>query len=249
MTQTNSNDFIEAGIEDIRWKSIYQIGGVAILLTVPLIVLDIVLSFIPGVGIAPGMLSVTDWFDMFRSNAFLGLRNMGLFNIINLVLSIPFYLALYGVFRRLNRRFAALALVMFSIGAAVYITKNPALPMLTLSNKYAATTSEIQKSRLVNTGQVLIEMAEDFTPGAFIGFIFTEAAALIIAVIMLQGRIFSRVTAWLGLLGTGLMIIFTACATFIPGSFNTVMVIAIISGLMLLVWYVLVGMRLIQAGR
>jgi hypothetical protein len=234
---------------DSKWGNLFIVGGVTVLLTVPLIVLDIVLSFIPGTGFTSGALAVTDWFKMFHDNAFLGLRNMGLFNIINSILSIPFFLALYGVFRKINRPIAMLALMTFAIGTAVYITKNPALSMLTLSGRYAAAVSEVEKSALVNTGQVLLGLAEDFTPGSFIGFILNEAAALIMAVLMYQGGRFSRLTAWLGFLGTGLMIIYTICATFVPGSFDVFMGIAIVSGLMLLAWYILSGLRLIQMGR
>ena len=249
MTQSGINNITDIDNEEKRWKSVYQLGGLAFLLTVPLIVLDITLSFIPGTGFTVGTFSVTDWFKMFQDNAFLGLRNMGLFNIIILILSIPFYLALYGVFRGVNRPFAALALVTFAIGAAVYITKNPALSMLTLSERYGAAASEVEKSALIATGQVLLGLAEDFTPGSFTGFILTEGAAIIMATLMFQGGRFSRLTAWLGVLGNVLMFIFTACATFMPAFFDVLMGIAIVSGLMLLGWNILSGLRLIRLGR
>lgn len=249
MSIINTNRNTKEMTEEAKWQPIYIFGGIAVLLTVPLIVLDIALSFIPGTGFTSAALSATDWFEMFHNNAFLGLRNLGLFNIINSILSIPFFLALYGVFRRVNRPYAALALITFAIGAAVYITKNPALSMLTLSGRYAAASGEAEKTALVNTGQVLLGLAEDFTPGSFIGFILSEVAAMIMAALMFQGSRFTRLTAWLGFLGTGLMIIYTACATFLPGLFDALMGIAIVSGLMLLAWYILSGVRLIQMGQ
>jgi hypothetical protein len=80
-----------------HWEDLYRFGGVAALITVLVALLDIILSFLPGErDVEPGKLSATEWFARFEDNRFLALRDLGLWNIINTILAVPLYLALYG---------------------------------------------------------------------------------------------------------------------------------------------------------
>ncbi len=229
------------------WKNIIIAGGVAALIPVVVSVLDIVLSFIPiGAAPDPGKGSALEWFTLLQNSWFMGLRGLGLWNIITLSSTVPLYLALYGVFRHSHRAYVALAVVVFCIGASVYIANNPALPMLGLSRQYAGAAGEAQKSMLVATGQSLLARAEDFTPGAFWGFLIPEIASLMIAVLMLRGEVFSRLAGWFGMVGFALLLTFTVWATFIPAAYDVALLVAALGGLASIAWYVLVARRLFR---
>jgi hypothetical protein len=45
--------------------------------------------------------------------------------------------------------------------------------------------------------------------GAFMGFFLSSIGTLLMSLVMLVGRVFSRVTAWVGIVGITLLIIYT----------------------------------------
>lgn len=229
------------------WRSLYIIGGVAALIPVLTGLLDVVLTFLPvGAAPDPGTGSVLEWFALLQDNWFMGLRGLGLWNIITLTLTVPLYLALYGAFRSTHRAHATLVVMIFCIGASIYIAKNPALAMLDLSHQYAEATSEAQRSMLVGIGHSLLTQAEDFTPGSFWGFLIPEVAGLMMAAIMLRGEVFSRPVAYAGMLGFALLLVFTVWATFFTVYYDMALLVVALGGLLCMAWYILVASRLFQ---
>jgi hypothetical protein len=232
------------------WESLYKLGGAAALALILVSLLDLALTFLPaGATPDPGQGSVIDWFRLIQDNWFLGLRGLGLWNIITSVSAVLVFLALYGAHRRVYQADAALAVLLLCIGATIYITNNTALPMLTLSEKYSLATSEAQKSQLVAAGQVLLAQAEDFTPGSFVGFFITEVAEILMALLMLRSGLFGKSTAWVGLLGFVLLLVFTIWSTFIPVFYAAALLVAALGGLLSMIWFLLVARRLFQLGR
>lgn len=231
-----------------RWSSLYTIGGAVALTVVLLYLLDIIISF-GGADTQPGALTAVEWFAVLEGNALLGLRTLGLLNVISVMLAVPLYVALYAAHRRVGRMYAALALIVYLLGAAVYISNNAAVPMFVLSGKYAAATTDVQRTLLAAAGEALLASGEDFTPGSFIGFFLTEIAAITISLVMLRGRVFSRTAAYTGLLGFALLSIFTIWATFVPVLYQVAILLALVGGFSSLAWYILVARRLFQLGR
>jgi hypothetical protein len=236
-------------IEDLHWNSLYKVGGTVALIVVFVALLDIIITFFPGGATGSGTLTVIDWFMLFEDNWFLGVRNLGLLNIITTALMVPLFLALYAAHRRINKAYAGLAVILLFMGTTIYIANNQALPMLALSGQYAAATTEAQRALLVTVGQMMLAQAEDFTPGALPGFLFPSVGGIMMATVMLRGRIFSKLTAWAGILGSGCLLIFTLCATFVPASFDAVMIIAMAGGLLIMIYYIRVSRRLFQLGQ
>ncbi|MEW6400413.1 MAG: DUF4386 family protein [Chloroflexota bacterium] len=241
---------IRAEKENTGWTSIYRVGGVAALLAILVVLTDIFLTFLPAGAEQPGTLSSVEWFKLFQDNWFFGLRNLGLLpNIITLILLIPLFLALYAVHQQVNRPYAALAFIVLLVGTAIYLSNNAALPMWALSAKYADATSEAQRTLFAAAGEAILARGEDFTPGAFTGFLFTEIATFIMSFVMLRGGIFSKATAYTGILGGLLLTIFTIWSTFIPVLFEVAMILAMIGGLSNIAWNILTARRLFQLSR
>ena len=108
MSQDQQNLIIGNYPEDSNWKSFYKLAGTASLLALLVMVLEIFITFLPGGGRTESSVStITDWFDLFRNNWFMGLRNLGLMNIFSIIFGIPIYLALYAVHRQVNKAYAA----------------------------------------------------------------------------------------------------------------------------------------------
>jgi hypothetical protein len=231
-------------------KGVYGLGGVAALISVLVALLDIILSFLPGEkDVEPGRLTATEWFARFRDSRFLALRDLGLWNIVNTTLAVPVYLALYEAHRQASRAFAALAAILSFIGAAVYVANNKALPMLALSDRYAAASTDVERAQLAATGQAMLAQGEDFTPGSFAGFFLSEVAGIVMGITMLRSKVFGRLTAWAGIAGSGLLLAFTVWVTFVPAAFRRAMVLAMGGGILSMAWHILTARRLFQLGR
>jgi hypothetical protein len=161
---------------------------------------------------------------------------------------IPLFLALYKVHQKSNAAYSALALVLVLVGTTIYLANNAAFPMMALSAKYTAATTDAQRTLLAAAGEAILARGEDFTPGAFIGFLLVEIAVFTISFLMLRGRVFSKATAYTGIAGGLLMTIFTIWSTFISVLFEAAMILAILGGLCYIAWYILTAHKLFQLG-
>jgi hypothetical protein len=233
---------------DSNWKSLYKVGGAAALMAVLVGLSEIIITFLPGGGVSSGIVTVPDWFTLFQNNWFLGLRNLGLLNIFLTALAIPIFFALYAAHRRVNQVYAALAMIMAFIGVAVFFATNRAFPMLELSRQYATATTDGQRSMLVAAGQAMLCVGQSHTPGTFIGFFLTEVAGIVISIVMLRSQVFSKASAYAGILGFGLLLIFEVCSSFVP-ALDVAIIFAIGGGLLSMAWYILIARRLFQLGQ
>ncbi|MCL4393370.1 MAG: hypothetical protein M1482_00875 [Chloroflexi bacterium] len=235
---------------DSSWKSIYRLGGAAALATVLVGLAEIFITFLPGgARVASSNVTVVDWFTAFQNNGFMGLRNLGLLNIILTALAIPLFVALYGAHRRVNAPYAALALIVSVMSVAVFYATNRAFSMLALSNAYAAATTEAQRAALIAAGQAMLAVGESHTPGTFLAFFLSEAAGIIMGAVMLQGRIFGRATAWAGILAFTFLMGFEVCSSFVPALFDAALILALCGGVLSMAWDILAARTLFELAR
>jgi hypothetical protein len=139
-------------------------------------------------------------------------------------------------------------MIISFVGIAVFLATNRAFPMLELSSQYAAAPTDAQRSMLVAAGQAMLSVGKSHTPGTFIGFLLSEVAGITISVVMLRSRIFSKVTAYAGMLGFALLLVYEICSSFVPALFDVAMIIAMCGGILSMTWYVLTARSLFQLG-
>ncbi|HEU5345661.1 MAG TPA: DUF4386 family protein [Ktedonobacterales bacterium] len=224
------------GTEELRieadWKPIYRMGGVAALISVAVIVVAV-----PIYLISPPPTSVLDWFTLFHRNALLGLLDLDLLMLIGIAMSGLIYIALYGALRQINRPLMALGTIIGLVSVTVYFASNTAFNMLSLSSQYDAATTEAERSRLLAAGQATLAIWQGSAYD--IGYVLGGVAMLIIAVVMLRSAVFSRPTAYIGLLTGALMLI--------PATAGTVgLVLSLVSLAPALIWDILIARRLFQ---
>jgi hypothetical protein len=195
-------------------------------------------------------MGAADWFALLHRRPFLGLRNLGLLNVGNMLLSLPLFAALYAAHRHMpNGRYALLASMVQYLGAAVYIRNNKSLQMLKLSRQYAAVASDDEKSRVAAAGERSLAQGEDFTPGAYPGFLLASLASLLMCLVTLTGGVFGKATGWAGIVGPGCLLIFTTWATFVWARLGPALLLAAAGGLASLAWYALLARGLLRLAR
>ena len=229
------------------WQSVCKPGGIAALLIVLTALTEILVTFLPG-GYTTAN-SVTEWFALLQDNPFLGLRNLGLLNIVMTALGIPVIFSLYTVHKKVNQPFAALAMIISFIGVAVFYATNRAFPMLDLSVRYAAATSEAQRTMIEAAGLAMLSVGQSHTPGTFLAVCLSIIGGILMALVMLRGKLFNPVTALVGVIGYGFLLVYDVFASFMPSSHNVILIIALIGGLSNMAWYIMVAIRLFQLGK
>jgi hypothetical protein len=161
---------------------------------------------------------------------------------------------LYAVLKQSSKSWATVATVFIFVGMAVYLATNTAFSMLSLSHQYAAAATEAQRSIVLAAGQAMIAVSEG-TGGQYTGMPLAWLAGLILSIVMLRSRIFSKATAWVGILGLGLLLASVPFAGYTTTGPTTAVVNAIVAityiggGLLSLAWYILVGLRLLKLGQ
>jgi hypothetical protein len=189
-------------------------------------------------GIIPPT-TTEEWFALFQEDWLLGLAFFDVFDIVNYLLIGLMLLALYIPYRRSYGSQIVTAFFTGFIGIVTYITSNMAFTMLSLSNQYATSTTDAQRTALLVAGEAIL--AQSQSTGYFVSFILLAITSLIVSVVMLEGNIFSKKTAYAGVLASlcdfsyfiALVNLPEICVLFVSAA-----------GLFLMIWHILVGRRL-----
>jgi len=220
---------------DSAWKSLYRVGGTAALIIVVLYAIQIIVFVAWG----PPPSTVIGWFTLFQNNRLLGLLDLDLLSLADYALMGLMFLALYAALRRASESFMAIATTLAFVGIAVYYASNTAFSMLSLSDQYAAATTDAQRSMLLAAGQAMLAIYQG--TAFYMSYVLVSVAPLIISVVMLRSNIFSKVTAYVGILANVL-----GLAYFLPA---VGVLLSLISVVGFAIWYILIARRLLQLGQ
>ena len=223
-----------AAVTEHRWGALYRIAGVSALLTGVLIPLQIVAFVVwpPPAG------EVVPWFGVFQDSAIIGLISFDLAILLEEVLLVPIILAMYVLLRRSSESLMLIAAALWLLSVALFIGSNTGFEMLALSKGYEAAGTEAGRAAYVAAGQAMLATYMQQGSSFVMGYLLAAAAGTLVGVGMLRNRVFSRVAAWAvivaNILGLGL---------FLPGYG---VLISLGSVVILIVWYLLIGRRLLQ---
>lgn len=245
-----------AETSDSDWKSLYRIGGVAALISG--------IFFRRNIAAEIGLFSeykppvtVSNWFVLLQSNRLLGLSYLNIFDIVNYALVGLMFLALYVVLRRTNKSYMAIATILGFLGIAVYFASNTALSMLSLSEQYAAATTDTQRTMLLAAGEAMLAINRFSSPGAhpgtggYVSLLLIAIAGMITSVVMLRSDVFNRATAYVGILASAFDLAYCITYAFMPTVDSELLAVIFIpaAGLFLMIWHIMVGWRLYQLGK
>jgi hypothetical protein len=220
---------------DPRWKGLYKASGaaaIALLLSIPIQIIIFIAWPPPS--------TVEGFFTVFQNNWFLGLLNLDLLYMLTNVLMILIFLGLYAALRQVSQSYMAIGLTLSLVGIAVYFASNTAFEMLSLSGQYAAATTDAQRAMFLGAGQVMLEIYQGTAFALY--YILTAVALLIFSAVMLRSNIFSKVTAYVGILMGVLMLV--------PSTAGTIgLYFALISLAPTAIWFILIARRLFRLGQ
>ena len=229
---------------DPTYKGLFRVGGAAALVVAFLTVTEvIVFTFYPQPS------TVSGWFELFQASPIVGLIDFWGLEMPVYAMFILVFLAVYALLKRVARGSMAIALTLALLGIAIFFATNNPFSMFSLSSKYAAATTDVQRSTLLSAGEAILANTNQRAVGGFnIGLFLVSAAGLLVSLVMLQTSTFSRLTAYVGILAYGLSL-----GDYLRQALTSSVVIALLvilpGALLLVVWFSLVGRRLLQLGR
>ena len=183
-------------------RILYRIGGVAAIAILTIYLID--LAVVITAGLPP--VTIEDWFSLFQSNVHLGLLKSFSLDILANIFHAPLFLGLFFSLRKNRKSFPALMLstIFAFIGMAVYFASNTVFSLLYLSNRYAAASTDAQRTMFLTAGQAMLAIYNG--TGPFMAFTLYAIAGLTVSLIMLKSHTFSKTTAYAGIVGNALQL-------------------------------------------
>jgi hypothetical protein len=183
-----------------------KIAGYAAILVILIIPVQIAIFFM-----WPPPETVDGFFTLFRENALLGLISLDLLYLINNAVLILFYLGLYAVLSRNNPSLMLIALVVGLVGIASYYSSSIAFEMLNLSKQYHTAESAELRNQCMASGRTLLAVYKGTAFDVY--YVLNAISLLIMSMVILKSKLFSRATGYWGLASGILMVIPSTAGT------------------------------------
>ena len=222
---------------DPRWKDLYRVAGIVAVISIIVILFSIVLYFFWPY--APGSKTTEEIFHLLKSNPLGGLISLDLLLLVGNLLSIMLFLALYVSLKPVNESYALIALVIGLVGVVLLVPARPILELFALSKLYANAATEIAQSRYLAAGESLLAMFDGI--GWFTNTLLGALSLLISSLLMLRSRLYSRTTAYVGIVTNA-----AVCGFFLPG-LGLFLLFLSLPGYM--IWYFLLARRFFQLSK
>ncbi len=235
-----------AGTESVdpAYKRLYTLGGVAAWLVVAL-----TLSEVVAFALYPQPSTAGEWFELFQRSPLLGLLDFWGLEVPMYIMFTVVFLALYVVLRGVDPGLAVIALAFALLGVGIFLATNNPFSMLSLSSRYAAATTDAQRSAFLAAGEAILANTNQRAVGGFnIALFLVSIAGLIVSSLMFNSNLFGRSVAYVGLLAHGLSLVDYLRQALTSSVIVTLLVI-LPSALLVMVWFFLVGLRLYRLGR
>jgi hypothetical protein len=242
MSQLKQNRLTDVEIQDLQWKSLYKIGGTAALLQLVCLLITFVVSF--TLGLKPD--TVEEYFTLLQTDRLAGLLRSDFLILVLIALYLGTFPALYVALRSISPVYTAMATLFTLMAVAVCFATHSGFSMLYLSDQYAAATTAVQRSQLLAAGEAVVASNMWHSSGAYMSGILLQGAGVMISVIMLRSKDFSKVTAYAGLLANGFDLAQHILHPFAPSLSS---IFLMISGPFYLVWFPMLARDLFQLGR
>ena len=232
-------------------NAIYTVGGVASL-AIALMYLIAAAVYAPAMRQEPTPTTVLEWFSLFENNRLVGLFYLGIADVPIVILFGAVALALRSALERVNKVWTTIATPLAFVGMAVYLATNTSFSMLALSSEYATATTEAQRTAIHAAGHTLISITRG--TGGVAGLSLVWLSGLIFSSLMLRSDNLGKAVAWIGVVSFALLVPSFLFAGYTYGASSGIreklaLITSLGGGLLSLVWYVLVGLRLLRFGR
>jgi hypothetical protein len=212
-------------------KSLYRIGGISALLQLVAIFSSIVIATVLG----PRPTSAAEFFTIQHDNPLAALLR-GDFILMALLLGayLGTFPALWWNLRHINPVAATIATMFTGVAVILTFSGESTFALLHLGDLYQAATSDAQRAQFLAAGEAILAAGWWHSSGSYISGILLQSGGVIISLVMLRSRDFSKVTAISGLLGNAFDLLQHLLHPFAPSISAP---IQMFMGIFYLVWF------------
>lgn len=178
--------------------------------------------------------TVEEYFTVIQNNRLVGLLRGDIMNLLIIVPYLGLFPGLFLALKRVNPIGSAVAILLTFIAVILCFASNSDFSMMHLSDQYAMATTEAHRSQLLAAGEAIIASDMWNSTSSYISGIFLQGSGVLISGIMLRSKNFSKVTAFVGILGNGLDLLQHILHPFLPATSEIVLRIA---GPFYLIWF------------
>ncbi len=226
----------------LNWNGLYRLGGTAALLQLAAVLVTIVAS--ASLGARPE--TVQDAFAAYQASKLAGMLRDDFTSLAMIALYLGTFPALYVALRQVNATWTALATLFVFVGVATCFSVHSGFSLMALSDRYAAATSEAQRSQLLAAGEAILASDLWHSSGGYMAGILLQGAGVLISLVMLRSREFSKLTAYSGLLANAVDLAQHLLHPFTPSISATLMMVM---GPFYLLWFPMLARDLFRLGR
>lgn len=247
------NQKLNSELSDSSWKIVYKIAGISALVA-GLIFRRNISAEITLFSAQNQPETISDWFILLNTHRLLGLAYLNIFDIVNYIAVGLIFIALYISMRHINKSLTTIGSFFGTIGITVYFSSNTAFSMLSLSDQYAAATSEGQKLFFLAAAEAVMSLNRFSNPGAhpgsggFLSLVFIATAGLLFSIVMLRSHVYSRWVAYIGILANMLDLMYCLGYLIVPYALVGVLAVLFIpfAGLLFMIWHIMIGLKLMS---
>jgi hypothetical protein len=222
------------------WKPLYRAGAIAALTAAILFRRNIGAEVSLFTGIEALPTNAADWFNLLKTNPFIGLSFLAVFDLANYFLVGIVFIALMAQLWPVNKSLVALALTSGLVGITINLSSNISLTMFSISQRYAAATSAVQKTDLLSAGQSVLAgndpLAAMPSTGGLASLLLVALAGLLFSFVLLSSH---RGMAIIGLLASGCDLAY--CLVFPLTPIAPVYLLLAAAGLFWMLWHLMMA--------
>jgi hypothetical protein len=216
---------------NFNWKNLYTIGGISALVQLAAVLASIVIMVVFG----PRPASAAEFFAIQQENPLAALLR-GDFVLMFFLLGAYFgtFPALWWNLRHISPLAATFATLFTGIAVALSFSSESTFALYHLGNLYQAATTDAARSQLLAAGEAVLAAGWWYSSGSYMTGILLQGSGVMISLVMLKSKDFSKVTAISGLLGNALDLIQHLLHPFAP---SIAVPIQMFMGIFYFVWF------------
>lgn len=242
MYESKLNQVTDTEIAELRWKNIYIISGVVALILLAYSLVTMLILIV--IGGQP--MTAQEGFTMLQENRLVGLLRLDVLTILVMPLYYLLFLGLYTALKKTDDAYAILATALAFAGVTLFLATPSAVSWLALSDKFAAATTEAQKTLLLAAGEAILASDMWHGSGALMGGLLLQTGTLLASLLMLRSNAFGKLTTWVGIVMHGVDLLHILVGFFLPVGGVALMMVA---GPLYLVWFPLLARDFFRLGK
>ncbi len=185
---------------DSNWKSLYTIGGAAALFQLVSIVSYSVILAVLG----PKPASAEEFFAVYQSSRLAAIFRSDFLLLFLVGGYFGTFPALYLSLRKDSPAAVMYATLFTFVAVTVCFATDSTFALRHLGETYMVAVTDVQHAQLLAAGEAVIASDMWNSSGAYVSGLLMQGGGIIISLVMLKSKDFSKVTAIAGLLGNAL---------------------------------------------